>query len=97
MSIEEIASFCEFRDCEVSFGDPDVGFVRVNGSGVAKRFNNYRRFLAHNELSGLPKPRTVLLEATVFRSQRDKEQIRELNREEFERELEDFQHRVGIL
>ncbi|HUG42911.1 MAG TPA: hypothetical protein VMN76_01610 [Acidobacteriota bacterium] len=95
MSLEEIASYCEFLDCEVSIGDPDVGFIRVDGSGVSRRFNNYRRFLAHNELSGLPKPRKVLSQATVFRILRDGEQMRELSREEFEGELEAFQRKVG--
>ena len=97
MTIDDIANFCEFKDCSVAFGSPDIGFIQVNGIGVTTRFNNYRRFLAHHELGSLAPPRKVLEKATVFRIQREGgEDLRELSREEFEQELNIFREKVGI-
>ncbi|HLV00604.1 MAG TPA: hypothetical protein VKZ59_05020 [Acidobacteriota bacterium] len=97
MTIDDIANFCEFKDCSVVFGNPEIGFIKVDGVGVATRFNNYRRFLAHNELAALASPRKVLQEATVFRIQSEGgEELRVLNREEFEQELREFQEKVGV-
>lgn len=97
VTIDDIANFCEFKDCSVVFGSPEIGFVQVDGIGVTTRFNNYRRFLLHHELGSLASPRKVLQEATVFRIQREGgEELRDLSREEFEQELREFQERVGI-
>lgn len=97
VTIDDIANFCEFKDCTVVFGSPDIGFIQVDGIGVTTRFNNYRRFLAHHELGSLAPPRKVLERATRFRIQREGgEELRDLSREEFERELKEFQEKVGI-
>ena len=94
MRTDDIADYCELKACAVSFGHPDIGFVTIDGLGVRRRFNNYRRFLDLNELASLPNPSEVLEKATVFRIQNDREP-RTLDRAEFERELERFRELIG--
>lgn len=93
MTIQDIADFCEFKDCEVSLGDPEVGFIPVDGTGVRRQYN-YNRYLAHNELSGLPSPRRVLDKASVFKV-RTGDQVQVFDREQFQRELQAFLEKVG--
>lgn len=93
MTLEEIKSYCEFTDCTVSFGSSEAGFVTLDG-GVHTKYNNYRRFLAHNELSGLPSPAKVLESATIFKIRRG-EKTEEISREEFEKRLKKFQTQVA--
>lgn len=95
VTLDEITNFCEFKECTVSLGDPEAGFIRVDGNGVQTRFNNYRRFLAHHELAALPSPKQVLEKATVFRIE-ENGQTRTLSREEFQAELQAFQEKVGM-
>ena len=95
MNIDEIADFCEFTDCEVSFGGSEAGFVTVNGRGIKLKFNNYRRFLAQHELAALPTPEQTLKAATVFRVHRQ-EGTQELTRAEFEEQLRKFQRLAGV-
>jgi hypothetical protein len=94
LTLEDIASFCEFRDCEVSLGDPQTGFIHINGNGVKYNYN-YDRFISLRELSGLPKPLDVLGQASLFRVRRGG-QVRDLSRADFEAELRDFRQKVGI-
>ncbi|MDA2937700.1 hypothetical protein MYX75_05485 [Acidobacteria bacterium AH-259-A15] len=94
MTIEDIANFCEFKDCEVSLGDPVVGFIQIDGTGV-KRPNNFQRYLSFHELSALASPKKVLGKASTFKVQRGNE-VQAFNRKEFKRELEAFQQKVGI-
>jgi len=93
MTIEDVADYCEFKDCAVVLGDPSVGFVSVDGGGYQKR-NNFSRFLSFNELSALPSPNKVLEKATTFRIQLPGgENV--LTREQFEQELSAFRKKVG--
>lgn len=93
MKIRDLADFCEFKDCDVALGDPEVGFIRVDGTGVKHQYN-YNRYLAHNELS-LPSPQRVLDKASIFKVQVGDE-ARVLSREEFQKELQSFLEKVVI-
>lgn len=95
MTIEDVADYCELMDCAVSLGNPDIGFVAVDGRGVRGKFNNYRRFLQLNELASLPDPVKVLEGASVFRIE-DDDGTRTLDRVEFERELRRFRQLIGV-
>ena len=95
VSIDDIASYCEVKDCTVSFGDSESGYVTIDGGGVTGKFNNYRRFLMLNELSSLPDPHKVLEESKTFRVT-SSEGLNTLSREDFEQELSRFQKMVGI-
>jgi hypothetical protein len=94
VTIEEIASYCEVKDCRVSLGSSEAGFITVDGTGVTGRFNNYRRFLRFHELQALPEPQRLLAAATHFAIDEDGE-IREMDRAQFEQELKRFQDLVG--
>ena len=94
MVIEDIFDFCEVKDCEINLGDPQVGFIQIDGSGL-KRLNNYHRNLSHNELSAFPYPDRVVKQASIFTIQRGQE-TETLDRAQFERELEDFRRKAGI-
>ncbi len=88
MTIDEIANYCEFKDCQITLGDPAAGFVRIDGNGLQKA-SNYRRFLSLNELAAAPSPRKVLESATVFKV-RSGGGERSLARKEFEAEYQQF-------
>jgi hypothetical protein len=92
--IEEIASFCKFKKCEVRLGNPAAGFIEIDGSGP-KHLHNYGRYLAHNELAALPSPREVLEKASIFKIEHGLE-VQTLDRQQFEQELENFRQKVGI-
>ena len=94
MVIEDIVNFCEVKDCEINLGDPQVGFIQIDGSGF-KRLNNYHRYLSFNELSAFPFPDRVVKQASIFTIQRGQE-TETLDRAQFERELEDFRQKAGI-
>ncbi len=94
MTTDDLANYCELKDVAVSYGHPEVGFVAVDGRGVRRKFNNYRRFLELNELASLPDPAEVLKRATVFRIQ-DEGETRTLDRAEFEAELDRFRDLIG--
>ncbi len=85
MTLDDIANYCEVKDCRVRLGDPEVGYITIDGTGVVTRENNYRRFLALRELASLPAPQQVLAAATSFVIQSEGQ--RTLSREEFEAEL----------
>ncbi len=89
VTIEEIANYCEVKDCRVSLGSSEGGFITVDGTGVTGRFNNYRRFLRFHELDALPEPRGALRAATTFRIQTEPGE-KELDRAAFETELKHF-------
>ena len=93
MTLEDIANYCEFKDCQISLGSPETGFVRLDGNGLQKA-NNYRRFLSLNELAAAPSPKKVLEAAQVFKVRRGEEES-SLSREEFEAELRKFAALVG--
>jgi hypothetical protein len=86
MTLEDIADFCEIKNCQVSLGDPELGFIRIDGGGVISRANNYRRFLAFNELASLPSAAKVLESATLFLVD-DSLRIQKLSRQEFQDQL----------
>lgn len=86
MTLDDIANYCEVKDCRVRLGSPEVGYITVDGTGVVTRENNYRRFLAFRELASLPSPQRVLAGATSFVIQSSEGQ-RTLSREEFEADL----------
>lgn len=94
MTIDEISNFCEFKDVVVSLGSPETGFIAIDGSGLVTKQNNYRRFLMLHELASLPAPRKVLSTATLFQIHQGSE-LRELDRSEFEAELQRFQALVA--
>ena len=93
MSIEEITNYCRIMGCTVSFGDSEIGFVHIDGNGVREKTHNYRRFLAHNELSELTAPAAALQAATIFRIQYD-DQIEELSRDKFQEALDLFNNAI---
>ena len=93
MIIDDIADFCEFHDCIVTAGNPEIGAIAIDGRGYQKR-NNYMRFLSFNELSALPSPPEVLRRATYFQIRRDN-QTEEVSREEFEQQLSRFRELTG--
>ena len=90
MSIDDIANYCEVKDCQVSFGDAGSGFVRVDGTGIVRSCNNYRRFRGHFELAALPDPQEALNRATLFRIE-EQDAGRNLTRSEFEQEIRRLQ------
>ncbi len=94
MTIEDIANYCEVKDCRVSLGSSEAGFITIDGTGVTGRFNNYRRFLRFHELQALPEPRRLLAAATTFTIE-DGGEPRELDRAQFQQELKRFQDLVG--
>ena len=94
MVIEDIASFCEVRDCEINLGDSQVGFIQIDGNGL-KRLNNYHRYLSLNELSAFPSADKVVKQASIFTIRRGQE-TETLSRAQFERELEDFRRKAGV-
>jgi hypothetical protein len=94
MTLEEISDYCRLRDCQVWLGSSDAGFILVSSGGL-ERSNNYGRFLALSELRGLPSPADVIRQAELFRVD-GPERRRDLNREAFQRELEDLLRKVGL-
>ncbi len=82
MTIDEIADYCEFKGCTVALGDPDVGFIHVDGRGL-RRSNNYGRLLAMHELGAVASPSAVLEAASVFKVRRG-EDVQALTRDAFE-------------
>lgn len=94
MTIDEVANYCEFKDCTVSAGDPEAGFVHIDGTGVENRSYTWGRFNMLHEVSSLPSPRKVIEKASVFKIRRGAS-VRTLTREEFERDLAEFQSKVG--
>jgi len=94
MTLEEISDYCRLRDCQVRLGSSDTGFILVSSGGLESS-NNYGRFLALSELRGLPSPARVIRQAELFRVD-GPEGSRDLNREDFERELGDLLREVGL-
>jgi len=94
LTLDEIANYCLIKDCRVHLGSSDSGFVTIDGEGVTSRQNNYRRFLAHNELASLPNPRKVLAGADTFTIQSGTDS-RTLDRAGFESELAHFSSLIG--
>ncbi|MEE8583711.1 MAG: hypothetical protein V3T83_02550 [Acidobacteriota bacterium] len=88
MTVEEIADYCEFKNCQIRLGDPATGFIRIDGNGVQEA-SNYGRFLSLNELAAAPSPRKVVESATVFKV-RHVGGERSLARQEFEAEYQRF-------
>jgi hypothetical protein len=93
VTIEDVADYCEFKDCAISLGSEEAGFIDVDGGGYRRRYN-YDRFLSLNELSALPSPRQVMQKAASFTVKRAAVTV-VLSREEFERELRRFRAQVG--
>jgi hypothetical protein len=94
LSIDDIANYCQIKGCRVHLGSPDSGFITIDGQGVLSRLNNYRRFLALNELASLPNSRKVLETATRYTIESETGN-RLLERAEFESELERFSELIG--
>lgn len=95
LTIEQMADFCEFKDCAVTVGDPETGFIDIDGTGRRRPYN-YGRFLSFRELGAEPlRTSEVVDRATVFKIRRGSEE-RVLNRQEFETELQDFLRKVGV-
>lgn len=94
MTLEEISDYCRLRDCQVRLGSSDTGFILVSSGGL-ERANNYGRFLALSELRGLPSSSDVIRQAELFRVD-GPDGSRDLNREAFQRELEDLLRKVGL-
>ncbi len=94
MTLEDLTDYCEIKDCKVRFGNPEVGYVTVDGSGVVAPYNNYRRFLAFHELDHLADARRALQAAQQFRVFCDDgEHV--LDRPAFEQEVRLMQRLVG--
>ncbi len=94
VTVEEIASFCQFRDLEVYLGDPDTGFVEVNGDGLKQNSYTYGRFNMLSELAHVAPVKEVLSKASVFKLRRPGLQ-QSLSREDFEKTLKHFQELVA--
>lgn len=94
MLLEDIASFCEFKDCEISLGDPDAGFIQINGNGLKRDAYTYGRFNMLTEVAHLASPKQVLDKASVFKIRRGGTE-KTLSRQEFQEELEHFQKLVS--
>jgi len=92
LTISDIADYCALRDCNVTLGDPAVGFIEVDSGGYRSR-PNYARFLSLNELSALPSPLKVLKEATSFRVNLSRGPST-LSRTQFEEELRTLWEKV---
>ena len=95
VTLEDVASFSELKDCSIELGDPGVGFIQVDGSGVVRNRYTYGRFMLFNETSGLPSPHQVLAAASIFRLTRGNT-LESLDREEFETQLERIRKLTGI-
>ncbi len=94
MTIDDIANFCQYKDCKVSAGAPETGFVHIDGTGVQSRAYTWNRFSMLHEVNAIPNPTKALANASVFRVTKE-DSTTALNREEFERLLEEFQAKVG--
>ena len=94
MTIDDIANYCQVKGCRVHLGSPESGFITIDGEGVLSRLNNYRRFLALNELASLPNSGKVLETATRYTIESDAGS-RLLERAEFEDELERLSALIG--
>ena len=94
MTLEDISNFCQLRDCCVRLGHSEAGFILVDAGGV-DRSCNYARFLALNELRGLASPGEVLQRADLFQIL-GSSGTRQLNREDFKRELLALLQKVGL-
>jgi len=92
--IKDITSFCAVKNCEIQLGDPQVGFIQINGSGL-ERSNNYRRYFSLNELSSFPSPEKVIKEASIFIIHLG-QKTKTLNRIQFEQKLKIFQQKADI-
>ncbi|HSR50442.1 MAG TPA: hypothetical protein VLV83_06410 [Acidobacteriota bacterium] len=86
MTIDDIANYCEFKDCEVSLGSPEAGFIRVDGYGLVRNTNNYRRFHMLHELGSMASPKDVIGAAESFKI-KDADGQRSLDRQAFEAEM----------
>ncbi|HSR66538.1 MAG TPA: hypothetical protein VLU25_01230 [Acidobacteriota bacterium] len=86
MTIDDIANYCEFKDCQVSLGSPEAGFIHVDGYGLVRNTYNYRRFLALNELGALSSPDQVVEAAQTFKI-KDARGERSLDRQAFQTEM----------
>ena len=95
VTLEDVASFSELKDCSIELGDPGVGFIRIDGGGVIRKGYTYGRFLLFNETSGLPSPEEVLAAASVFRVTLGST-LELLTREQFEKQLERIRKLAGI-
>jgi hypothetical protein len=93
VTIEDVADYCAFKDCTVSLGSQQAGFIEVDGGGY-RRCYNYDRFLALNELSALPSPKKVMQKADSFSITKARGTA-QMTREEFEHELRTFRELVG--
>lgn len=93
LTLQVISDFCSLQNCQILLGDPEKGFIRVDSGGV-QQLNNYHRFLSFGELGEIQLPRRALQEAILFRIEQGSV-VRELNREEFEKEIHTFLQRVG--
>lgn len=94
MTIDDIADFCQYKDCTVAAGGPETGFIRIDGTGLENRAYTWNRFSMLHEVNALPSPAKALEKATIFRISKE-ESTTAFNREEFERMLEEFQAKVG--
>ena len=50
MTVNEIASFCAFKNCRIWVGSPQAGFVEIGGSGVIRPSYTYGRFQMLSEV-----------------------------------------------
>ena len=94
LMIKDIISFCAVKNCEINLGDPKIGFITINGSGL-ERSNNYHRYFSLNELSSFPSPEKVIKEASIFTIHLG-QKAKTLDRIQFEQELKIFQQKVDI-
>ncbi len=95
MTVDDIANFCQYKDCKVSAGDPETGFIQIDGTGLESRAYTWGRFSMLHEVNALPNPAKALAGATIFRISKE-DSTTALNREEFEKLLEEFQAKVGV-
>ena len=93
MTVNEIASFCAFKNCRIWVGSPQAGFVEIGGSGVIRPSYTYGRFQMLSEVLPLSAEQ-VIAAATVFKVQRG-DRMRALDRAEFQGELDEFQRKVN--
>lgn len=95
MTLEEITSFCEIRDCSVELGDPRIGFIQVDGGGIVRNRYTYGRFMLLNEVSALAPVQQVVEAATQFRIRRNgSEEL--LDRPAFEEKLRRLRRLTGV-
>ena len=93
VTVNEIASYCAFKNCRVWVGSPQAGFVEIGGRGVARPSYTYGRFQMLSEV--LPaSAEQVVAAATVFKVQ-GPDRTRELDRAGFQSELEEFRRKVN--